>query len=207
MIGRCLLKRQTPFPGGADSSTFLTRPHTTHREPAVEIGDFFTPSQEAVVARLYHRDKEKRRAGSTNPLQLKAVSPEVVHFLCFTSIYIQALTLVEFGTLHGYSAQHLATAAQRTGGRVFRLDKMPAKTAAARANLREAGLDQLVECHNGEGNVFVSALRRRVDFVLVDFGLPFFAPLLLRLVPLLPRGTFLFVDGWSKVEPWHSNPS
>ena len=173
----------------------------------MQVDDLFTASQKAVVSRLYHRDQEERRVGSTDSLRLKAVSSEVAHFLCFTGIYIQALTLVEFGTSHGYSTLHLAAAAQHTGGRVFSLDKVPEKTATARANLREAGLDHLVELYNGEGNAFITSLPRKVDFVFVDFGLPSFAPLFPRLEARLNRGAFLFVDAWSKVEPWHANPS
>ena len=147
----------------------------------MQIDDLFTPAQKAVVVRLYHRDQEERQAGSTDPLRFKAVSPQVAHFLCFTVIHLQARTLVEFGTSHGYSTLHLAAAAQRTGGRVFALDKVPEKTAAARTNLQEASLDHLVECHTGEVNAFISALPRQVDFVCVD--------------------------GWSKFEPWEANPT
>ena len=198
---------ETPPPVVAESSTIFTRPYSAHREPAVQIDDLFTPAQKAVVARLYHRGQEERQAGSTDPLRRKAVSPQVAHFLCFTAIHLQARTLVEFGTSHGYSILHLAAAAQRTGGRMFTLDKVPEKTAAARANLREAGLDHLVECHTGEVNAFISALPRQVDFVFVDFGLPSFAPMFTRLESRLARGAFLFVDGWSRAKPWKANPT
>ena len=198
---------ETPPPVVAESCTLFTPPYSALREPHVQIDDLFTASQKAVVARLYHRDQEERQAGSTDPLRLKAVSPQVAHFLCFTAIHLQARTLVEFGTSHGYSTFHLAAAAQRMEGRVFTLDKVPEKTAAARANLREAGLDHLVECHTGEGNPFIRSLPRQVDFVFVDFGLPSFAPMFPRLEPRLARGAFLFVDGWSRAEPWEANPT
>ena len=83
---------------------------------------------------------------------------------------------------------------------------MPEKTAAARANLRQAGLDHLVECYTGEGDAFIAALPERVDFVFVDFGLPAFAPMFAMLESRLVSGVFLFVDGWSKVEQWDQNP-
>ena len=172
----------------------------------MHIEDLFTPEQQALISDLHRRDQRERQAGSTDPLRLRAVSPQVAHYLCLTAIQQQARTLVEFGTSHGYSTLHLAAAAQRTGGRVFSLDRVPEKTAAAQANLRQAGLDHVVECYTGEGDAFVATLPERVDFVFVDFGLPAFAPMFAMLESRLERGTFLFVDGWSKVEQWDQNP-
>ena len=173
----------------------------------MQIEDLFTPAQQALVASLHRRDQQEREAGSTDPLRLRAVSPQVAHYLCLTAIHQRARTLVEFGTSHGYSTLHLAAAAQRTGGRVFSLDRVPEKTAAAQANLRQAGLDHLVECYTGEGDAFIAALPERVDFVFVDFGLPAFAPMFTMLESRLVSGAFLFVDGWSKVEQWDQNPA
>ena len=170
------------------------------------IEALFTPEQRAVVDGLHRRDRQERQAGSTDPMRLKAVSPQVAHYLCFAAIRQRARTLVEFGTSHGYSTLHLAAAAQRTGGRVFSLDQVPEKTAAARANLRQAGLDHLVECRTGEGDAFIAALPERVDFVLVDFGLHSFGPMFPLLECRLAPGAFLFVDGWSKVEQWDEDP-
>ena len=172
----------------------------------MQIEDLFTTAQQALVASLHRRDQQEREAGSTDPLRLRAVSPQVAHYLCLTAIHQRARTLVEFGTSHGYSTLHLAAAAQRTGGRVFSLDRVPEKTAAARANLRQAGLDHLVECYTGEGDAFIAALPERVDFVFVDFGLPAFAPMFTMLESRLVAGAFLFVDGWSKIEQWDQNP-
>ena len=126
--------------------------------------------------------------------------------LCLTAVHQRARTLVEFGTSHGYSTLHLAAAAQHTGGRVFTLDQVPEKTAAAQGNLRAAGLDHLVECHTSTGDVFISALPDCVDFVFVDFGLQAFAPMFDMLESRLAPGAFLFVDGWSAVEQWYMDP-
>ena len=113
----------------------------------MHIEDLFMPAQRVLVAHLHSRDEEERRAGSTDPLRLKAASPEVAHYLCLTAGSTTAKAIVEFGTSHGYSTLHLAAAAQHTEGRVFTLDQMPEKTSAAQGNLRAAGLDHLVECH------------------------------------------------------------
>ena len=81
----------------------------------------------------------------------------------------QARRIAEFGTSHGYSTLFLAAAAERTGGRVYTVDRMPEKTAAARRNLERAKLDHLVEFHTCEGAEFVEALPDELDFVLLDF--------------------------------------
>ena len=172
----------------------------------MQIEALFTPEQRAIVDGLHRRDRQERRAGSTDPMRLKAVSPQVAHYLCFAAIRQRARTLVEFGTSHGYSTLHLAAAARRTGGRVFSLDQAGEKPAAARANLRQAGLDHLVECRTGEGDAFIAALPERVDFVFVDFGLHAFGPMFPLLESRLAPGAFLFVDGWSKVEQWDEVP-
>ncbi len=172
----------------------------------MHIEDLFTPAQRALVVHLHRRDQQERETGTTDPMRLKAISPQVAHYLCLTAVHQQARTLVEFGTSHGYSTLHLAAAARRTGGRVFTLDQMSEKTAAARANLRAADLDHLVECHTGTGDAFIAALPEHVDFVFVDFGLRAFSPMFAMLERHLVPGAFLFVDGCSKVEQWHLDP-
>ena len=172
----------------------------------MHIEDLFTPAQRTLVAHLHSRDQQERGAASTDPMRLKAVSPEVAHYLCLAAVHQRAKTLVEFGTSHGYSTLHLAAAAQHTGGRVFTLDQMPEKTAAARTNLRAAGLDHLVECHTGTGGAFIAILPDRIDFVFIDFGLRAFAPMFATLESRLAPGAFLFVDGWSAVEQWYMDP-
>lgn len=172
----------------------------------MQIEALFTPEQRAIVDGLHRRDRQERRAGSTDPMRLKAVSPQGAQYLCFAAVRQRARILVEFGTSHGYSTLYLAAAARRTGGRVFSLDQVPEKTAAARGNLRRAGLDHLVECHTGEGEAFIAALPERVDFVFVDFGLHAFGPMFPLLQSRMTPGAFLFVDGWSKVEQWDEDP-
>ena len=172
----------------------------------MHIEDLFTQAQRVLIDHLHSRDQEERQAGSTDPLRLKAASPEVAHYLCLTAVHQRAKTLVEFGTSHGYSTLHLAAAAQHTGGRVFTLDQMPEKTAAAQGNLRAAGLDHLVECHTSTGDAFIAALPDCVDFVFIDFGLHAFAPMFDMLESRLVPGAFIFVDGWSAVEQWYMDP-
>ena len=173
----------------------------------MHIEDLFTPAQQALVAGLH----QTRPAGASSrvhgpvasqgrqppsgPLPLSDRDPP---------------TGPDLGRIR-HIARLFYSAPSRCGpthrGRVFSLDRVPEKTAAARANLRQAGLDYLVECYTGEGDAFIATLPERVDFVFVDFGLPAFAPMFAMLESRLVAGAFLFVDGWSKVEQWDQNPA
>ena len=172
----------------------------------MHIEALFTPAQRVLVAHLHSRDQEERRASSTDPLRLKAVSPEVAHYLCLIAVHQRAKTLVEFGTSHGYSTLHLAAAAQHTGGRVFTLDQMPKKPRRPGAICEPPVWTIWWTCHTGTGDVFIAALPDGVDFVFVDFGLHAFAPMFDMLESRLVPGAFLFVDGWSAVEQWYMDP-
>ena len=171
----------------------------------MHIEDLFTPAQQALVAGLHRRDQQERQAGSTDPLRLRAVSPQVAHYLCLTAIQ-HSRTLVEFGTSHGYSTLHLGRCAQRTGAassawigclrkRRWRGQFAPSWPRPPSGMLHRGG-DRLYRDPS-----------RRVDFVFVDFGLPAFAPMFTMLESRLVSGAFLFVDGWSKVEQWDQNPA
>src|SRR5579884_2254679 len=60
-------------------------------------------------------------------------------------------TIVEFGASLGFSTIHLAAAARDLGdARVITTEIEPDKARAARDNLREAGLDDLVELREGD---------------------------------------------------------
>jgi predicted O-methyltransferase YrrM len=79
-------------------------------------------------------------------------------------------SICEIGTSYGFSTLHLAAAARRNGGRVHTIDKDPRKVADATANLREAGLDEIVTLHQGVALEVLAAIRPEApfDFVFID---------------------------------------
>ena len=135
----------------------------------------FTAQQIRILTELEERDRQERQARSTAPMRVQAVSRTVAQFLHTTILSTQSRTIVEFGTSAGYSTMHLATAARRTGGRVFSVDNVPGKTAWARQNLHAAGLDDIVELSTADGVPFAERTPAPIDFVLVDYGLPAFS--------------------------------
>ena len=161
----------------------------------MKFSHIFTDAQNRILADLQERDNQERRAGICEPLSLKAVAPSVARLLFLLIIEKGAHTIVEFGTSHGYSTIHLAAAAERTGGHVYTVDAMPEKTAFATTNLREAGLLHRVTLATSDGADFAGTLPAGIDFILVDYGVPAFAPAFDVLRYRTANGCLIFVDG------------
>ncbi|WEK01484.1 MAG: class I SAM-dependent methyltransferase [Candidatus Sphingomonas phytovorans] len=103
---------------------------------------------------------------------------------------------VEFGTSFGVSTIYLAAAIRDAGcgGRVIGTELVPAKAAAAQANLAAAGLANLVEIREGDARETLACVDEQVDFLLLD-GWPQLALDVLRAVePSLSNGAIVFVD-------------
>lgn len=172
----------------------------------MKYADLFTPEQQRVLAEIKDRDLAQREAGSTNPLRLKAVSPTVAHFLYAQIRRGNARTIAEFGTSAGYSTIHLAAAAKHTDGKVYTLDREPQKTAWARENLTTCDLDHRVECFTGTIDDYIAWLPDALDFLFFDFGVHSFASYWPAIRKKTVPGTLLFVDGFTTLKEWDSEP-
>jgi predicted O-methyltransferase YrrM len=174
----------------------------------VHFPNLFSPAQRQLLDELKARDLEERRAGSTDPMRLRALRQGVAEFLAMMVLQARARRIAEFGTSAGYSTIHLAAAAQRMGGRVYTVDKVPEKTAWARRNLEAAGLSEVVEFFTGDGAEFAQTLPSPLDLVLVDYGIPAFLPALAAVKARMRPGGSMFVDGWGAAEEgrWETDP-
>ena len=141
----------------------------------------FTAAQVDVLADLHERDSQERREGFREAISLKALGPAVAQLLYLLILQKGAKIIVEFGTSHGYSTIHLAAAADRTDGHVYSVDAMPEKIALATKNLDAAALLHRVTLCTSDGAEFVASLPDDIDLVLVDYGIPAFAPAFARL--------------------------
>src|SRR3954468_19617401 len=94
-----------------------------------------------------------------------------------------ASTIVEFGTSFGISTLHLAAALRDNGGgRLITSEFEPSQVARARRNLKDGGLDDLVEIREGDAlQTLKKDLPDRVDLLLLD-GAKALYPKILRLV-------------------------
>lgn len=104
------------------------------------IGNSLVPHDEALEAAL----KASSRAGLPE-IQVSPPQGKLLHILARS---IGARTVLEFGTLGGYSTIWLARALP-VGGRLVTLEVDPAYAEVARQNLATAGLEALVDLRIG----------------------------------------------------------
>jgi predicted O-methyltransferase YrrM len=103
---------------------------------------------------------------------------------------------VEYGTSFGVSTIHLAAAARDVGAesRVIGTELVPAKVAAARRNLEDAGLVAYVDILEGDARETLNGLTEPVDLLLLD-GWPSLAMEVLAIIePRLSEGAMVIVD-------------
>ena len=130
--------------------------------------------------------------------QLVALDPakaRLCHLLCRAT---GARRVVEVGTSFGVSTLYLAAAVKESGGHppgiVIGTEWEASKIAAARENLRRAGLSDLVEIREGDIRETLRDVGGKVDFVLVDIWAPMARAALDLLVPQLRPGAFVACD-------------
>lgn len=163
-------------------------------------------ARQAVRARL--------RTGTWDPTQsaegkawladkLVALTPEKAALCYQLCRSIGATRIVEAGTSHGLSTIYLAAAVRDTlaghghghgEARVVGTEHEQAKAAAARDNLRRAGLGELVEVREGDLRETLVDLEGPVDFMLVDIWTPMALPALRLVTPKLREGALVVCD-------------
>ena len=122
----------------------------------------------AVLDRLAAEDADERARGVEQALRSRAVSPTTGRFL-FALVAPQAgCEVLEIGGSRGYSTIWLAAGARILGGRVVSLEHDPAKCAAWRRNIAEAGLDEWAELVEGDAHAGVPAIEDVFDVVFID---------------------------------------
>ena len=123
------------------------------------------------------------------------VQPEYGRFLYQCARMRGARRIVEFGTSMGVSTIYLAAALRDMGGgRLIGTELEPGKAERARANLRAAGLDDLVEIRVGDARDTLAGLDGDVDMVLLDGAFSLYLPVLKLLEPRLAKGTPILAE-------------
>jgi predicted O-methyltransferase YrrM len=97
-----------------------------------------------------------------------AVSEADGRFLQTMVVATRARAALEIGTASGYSAIWLALGLRETGGRLVTIEADAARAAEAAANIRRAGLADLVRVVAGDGFVEIPKLTGSFDFVFLD---------------------------------------
>jgi predicted O-methyltransferase YrrM len=123
-----------------------------------------------------------------------SITPEVGELLCVLVLARRPRTIVEFGASCGFSTIHLAAAARDVGAcRVITTEIERSKVAAARRNLADAGLDDLVDVREGDALATLQDVRD-VDLVFLDGWNNLYEPVVELLQPRLSRGALVIAD-------------
>ncbi len=152
------------------------------------------------VARMRSHEREVgqrvygRERGAVYGLAPLAIKPEVGRLLYVLTVARRARTIVEFGASLGFSTIHLAAAARDLGGaRVITTEQEPDKARLARENLREAGLDDVVDLREGDALSTLADVSE-VDVLFLDGWNNLYLAVLDLLEPRLSTGALVIAD-------------
>jgi predicted O-methyltransferase YrrM len=137
------------------------------------------------------------RANAAAGLPPIDVSAAQGKFLCLLAQTQAARSILEIGTLGGYSTTWLARALPE-GGRLVTLELDPTHARVARANLREAGVADQVELIEGPAAQSLARLhaedRGPFDFIFIDADKPGYPVYLDWALKLSRPGTVIIAD-------------
>jgi caffeoyl-CoA O-methyltransferase len=122
----------------------------------------------AVLERLEREDAAERERGIPAPERSRAVARTTGQFLFAVVAPQWDCEALEVGASRGYSTLWLAAGVRYLGGHVTSLEKDPAKVAAWRANIAEAGLEEWADLIEGDAAETIAGLDDMFDLVFLD---------------------------------------
>jgi caffeoyl-CoA O-methyltransferase len=135
-----------------------------------------------------------------------AVSEEDGRFLRLLVATRGAKSILEIGAASGYSGIWLGLGARESGGRVVAIEYDPTRAKAAAANVKRAGLDDVVRVVHGDAFKEIPKLQGTFDFVFLDAWKPDYKKFFEMVFPrLTPGGLFTahnVVNKKSEMEPF-----
>ncbi|MFO7692851.1 MAG: class I SAM-dependent methyltransferase [Vicinamibacterales bacterium] len=99
---------------------------------------------------------------------LLAVSEEDGRFLRFLVVATNAKRILEIGGASGYSAIWIGLGLRETGGTLVTIEYDPARAKAAAANIKAAGLSDVVRVVPGDAFKAIPGVQGTFDFVFLD---------------------------------------
>jgi len=139
---------------------------------------------------------ESLRSSEAAGLPAISVSPPLGQFLHLIARIRGARTILEIGTLGGYSTIWLARALP-AGGRLVTLEIDPVHADVARGNLQRAGVDSLVELRLGPANESLAQLVNdgaTFDLIFIDADKTGYPDYLAWSLKLSRPGTVIIAD-------------
>ena len=169
-------------------------------EEAAAVSPFTIPA----IAALSSEDRERMLRSKTEYLDLYGrlkdaalpISRETGVLLYLLARSSNARTIVEFGTSFGISTLHLAAALRDNGGgRLITSEFEPSKVVRARRNLKDGGLDDLVEIREGDAlQTLQRDLPDRFDLLLLDGAKALYPEILSLVEGRLRPGALIVAD-------------
>jgi len=147
-----------------------------------------------VLARLEAEDAAEREAGLPAARRSRQVEPTTGRFLFALAASQAGSEVLEIGGSRGYSTIWLAAGARVLGGRVVSLELDPAKCAAWRANIADAGLEEWAELVEGDAHATLAATEDVFDLVFLDAEKGDYEMLFELARPLLEPGGLVVAD-------------
>jgi predicted O-methyltransferase YrrM len=135
-----------------------------------------------------------------------AVSEEDGRFLRLLVATRGAKSVLEIGAASGYSGIWLGLGARETGGRVVAIEYDPQRSREAAANIKAAGLNDVVRVVPGDAFAEIPRLPGTFDFVFLDAWKPDYKKFFDLVYPrLAPGGVFVahnVVNKKNEMEPF-----
>ena len=147
-----------------------------------------------VLARLEAEDAAEREAALPAAQRSRQVEPTTGRFLFALAASQAGIEVLEIGGSRGYSTIWLAAGARVLGGRVVSLELDPAKCAAWRANIADAGLEEWAELVEGDAHATLAATEDVFDLVFLDAEKDEYETLFALARPLLEPGGLIVAD-------------
>ena len=169
------------------------------------ITDLLVPADPALDAAL--------AASAAGGLPAINVAPNQGKFLALLAQLQQARSILEIGTLGGYSTIWLARALP-AGGRLVTLEADPAHAKVARANIENAGLASVVDLRLGPALETLPQIAAEglgpFDFIFIDADKPAYPEYFEWAMKLSKRGSLIIADNIVRkgavIEPNHEDP-
>jgi predicted O-methyltransferase YrrM len=117
-----------------------------------------------------------------------AVSEEDGRFLRVLVATRGAKSILEIGAASGYSGIWLGLGARESGGRVVAIEYDPKRAKEAAANVKRAGLDDVVRVVHGDAFAEIPKLQGTFDFVFLDAWKPDYKKFFDMVFPRLTAG-------------------
>jgi predicted O-methyltransferase YrrM len=164
---------------------------STQQRPAGAL----TPQIEALLRTIKSADKGQL-----------AISEEDGRFLRVLVATRGAKSILEIGAASGYSGIWLGLGARETGGRVTAIEYDPQRAKEAAANIRNAGIQDVVRVVHGDAFKEIPKLAGTFDLVFLDAWKPDYKKFFDMVYPRLsPGGVFVahnVVNKKSEMEPF-----